>query len=132
MTEVKELKYVCDGAGLCMEFSTSFPISWVLLQTTLFLTTFDTYSDWKMVYDFSTDGFDNPLLPRNDTWLYTWFVFASIGTILTLMSFLHDGLDLLYECRKKSPSSRGRYDIRKHTALRMAVQDSFHMHGARK
>ena len=130
MAEVKELQYMCGGAKLCMEFSTSFPMSWVLLQTSLFListviTIFDTYSDWKVVYDFHVDGFDNPLLPRNDVWLYTWFIFASIGTIFTLISFFHDGLDLRYEFRKSS----GHYDVKKRTAAtnRMAVQDSFQM-----
>lgn len=106
MADPREL--AATTAGLCLNFS-DFAPEWVTLETIFFLIStglavFDTYSDWKVVLDFKNDGFNNPLLPPNDHWLYAWLLFASLGTFLTLISFFQDGHCLLYSvngCCKK-------------------------------
>ena len=100
MADVKECcGHVSTGSGVCLEVS-CLP-SWVVVQTILFListglTVFDTWTDWEVVMDFQEVGFKNPLLPHNITWLRAWYLFTSIGTFLTVISFLHDGMGLLY------------------------------------
>ena len=130
MEEAREaVGYMSTATGLCMEFS-DFTPSWMTLQTFLFIIStgiaiFDTYTDWVVVLDFKEEGFKNPLLPHNSDWLYAWLVFASIGTFLTVVSFLHDGMSLLHDCRtccNKRPNNS--YDLGRCTAAtnRMAMQ----------
>ena len=102
-----------------MEFS-GFAPGWVFLQTIIFvisaaLAVFDTYTDWDVVFKFQETGFNNPLLPEDSHWVHAWFFFASVGTLLTVVSILHDGIDLLYayykSCQKHCcKTSKGRYD----------------------
>ena len=112
--------YVATGTGLCLECSGDFAPGLLVVQIILFLigtglAMFDTYTDWEVVLDFKEVGFNNPLLPHNDNWLRAWFLFAAIGTFLTLLTVLHDGVDLLYSawqtCRKRCCKSKstGRY-----------------------
>ena len=119
MADAKEIGgYLSTAAGLGMEFS-GFAPGWVFLQTIIFtistaLAVFDTYTDWEVVLNFKDTGFNNPLLPRDDPWLRAWFFFASLGTLLTTISVLHDGIDLLYayykSCQKHCcKCSRDRY-----------------------
>ena len=119
MADAKEIGgYLSTAAGLGMEFS-GFAPGWVFLQTIIFtistaLAVFDTYTDWGVVLNFKETGFNNPLLPRDDHWLRAWFFFASLGTLLTTISVLHDGIDLLYayykSCQKHCcKCSRDRY-----------------------
>lgn len=101
MADAQEISgYVSTATGLCLNFS-DFSPSWVLLQATIFLVSaglavFDTYTDWEVVLTFREVGFNNPLLPPNVHWLRAWFLFASIGTILTVASIFQDGIGLLY------------------------------------
>ncbi len=120
MAEAKEIGgYISTVAGLGME-CTGFAPSWVLLQTIIFtistgLAVFDTYTDWEVVLNFRVVGFNNPLLQRDENWLRAWFFFAALGTLLTAISILHDGIDLLYayckSCQKHCcKGSKDRYD----------------------
>jgi hypothetical protein len=65
------------------------------------LSVFNTRTDWIVVLSYQELGFNNPLLPRSIDWLRALFLFASIGTILTTITVLHDGLVLLYFVYKK-------------------------------
>ncbi len=105
MAEAREIgEYVTTAAGLGLECS-GFAPSLVFLQTIIFtisasLAIFDTYTDWEVVFTFREDGFNNPLLRRSDDWLRAWFLFAAIGTVLTVISVVHDGIDLFYSIFK--------------------------------
>ena len=109
MAQASEITgYVSTATGLCLN-SSDFAPAWVILQTILFLIStgiavFDTYSDWVVVLNFKEFGFNHPLLGQNDHWLRAWFLFASIGTILTTISALHDLTVLLHSmyqsCKK--------------------------------
>ena len=109
MAQASEITgYVSTATGLCLNFS-DFAPAWVILQTILFLIStgiavFDTYSDWVVVLNFKEFGFNHPLLGQSDHWLRAWFLFASIGTILTTISVLHDLTVLLHSmyqsCKK--------------------------------
>ena len=100
MTEAQEISgYMSTATGLCLTLS-DFSPSWVILQAAIFLVSaglavFDTYTDWGVVLTFREVGFNNPLLPPNVHWLRAWFLFASIGTVLTAISVFQDGLSLL-------------------------------------
>ena len=120
MAEASEIGgYISTAAGLGMEFS-GFAPGWVFLQTIIFvisaaLAVFDTYTDWEVVFNFQETGLSNPLLPDNPQWVRAWFFFACVGTLLTAVSILHDGIDLLYayykSCQKHCcKSSKGHYD----------------------
>ena len=42
------------------------------------------------------DWLNNPFLPHNEHWTHAWFLFATIGTILTVTFIFHDTTVLLY------------------------------------
>ena len=73
-------------------------LKFILFFILMGLAVFDTYTDWLVVVNFRDNGFSNPLLPHNDIWLTLWLMFVVIGTLLTVVSILHDGITLLYEC----------------------------------
>ena len=114
MADAREVAdYMSTATGLCLEFS-GFTPSWVILQTFLFLIStgiavYNSYTDWEVVLNFQQVGFNNPLLPRSIHWLRAWYLFAAIGTFLTVISVLHDALDLLYTtcktCKKRCCNS---------------------------
>ena len=112
-SEVNVADYMSTATGICLEFS-GFTPSWVILQTFLFLVStgiavYDSYTDWEVVLNFQQVGFNNPLLPRSNHWLRAWYLFAAIGTFLTVISVLHDALNLLYTtcktCKKRCCNS---------------------------
>ena len=117
MVDAREVAdYMSTATGLCLEFS-GFTPSWVILQTFLFLVStgiavYNTYTDWEVVLNFQQVGFNNPLLPRSIHWLRAWYLFAAIGTFLTVISVLHDALDLLYTtcktCKKRCCNSEAK------------------------
>ena len=108
--------YMSTATGLCLEFS-GFTSSWVILQTFLFLVStgiavYDSYTDWEVVLNFQQVGFNNPLLPRSNHWLCAFYLFAAIGTFLTVISVLHDAFNLLYTtcktCKKRCCNSEAK------------------------
>ena len=127
MADAREVTdYVSTTTGLCLQFSGFIP-SWVVLQTFLFLIStgiavYDSYTDWEVVLNFQQVGFNNPLLPRSNHWLRAWYLFAVIGTFLTVISVLHNALDLLYTtcerckkrcCNSESRKKHGSYKLKK-------------------
>lgn len=113
MSDAKDVaEYFVTAVGASTNFFYS--CKWVTVQTFMFvlsigLAAFDTFSDWKVVFDFKDKGFENPLLPLNIHWLQALFVFATIGSVLSLLSFLNEGIELLCSmhksCQKNSQSS---------------------------
>ena len=101
MKDTKEfIGHVSTATGCCLEI-TNFSPPWIAAQSIIFListglSVFDTWTDWEVVKDFEEVGFSHPLLPHDVHWLRAWYLFASIGTILTIIAFLHDGISLLY------------------------------------
>ena len=105
MAATKEVVgYVTTSTGLALNCS-GFAPAWVFVKTIIFaittgLAVFDTYTDWEVVLRFEETGFNNPLLPHNEHWTRAWFLFATIGTILTVTSIFHDSTVLLYSWYK--------------------------------
>ncbi len=98
---------VCIECTWCIP--SRIPLKVIFYVIVLGLSVYDTYTDWIVVLNFKDNGFNNPLLPRDDVWLYAWYTFAGIGTFLTLLFILLDGFDLLYafyQCCKKEPESK--------------------------
>ncbi len=96
--------YISTATGLGLE-CTGFSPPWVLLQTIIFtistvLAVFDTYTDWEVVLNFQEVGFNHPLLPPDDNWLRAWFLFAAFGTVLSVISIGHEGIDILFSLYK--------------------------------
>ena len=92
--------FVATSTELCLELS-EFSPSWVFLQILLFLfstglSVFNTITDWKVVLNFERVGFNNPLVPRSIHWLRAWYIFASLGTLLAVISIFHEGVDILH------------------------------------
>ena len=85
-------------------------------QSSFFISTglafFDVYTAWEVALNFKETGLNNPLLPHSVSvhWANVWVFFAFIGTILTVISIIHDFIDLLYTlykcCQKRCCSSR--------------------------
>ena len=101
-------RYVSAATGLCLNLSIFSP-SWLIIQISVFaistgLSVFNTYSSWTVVLAFQKFGFSNPLLPANLPWKHAWLLFASISTMLTVLSVLHNTLVLLHSvyqfCKK--------------------------------
>lgn len=93
-------EHVTTATGLCLNIS-DFAPGWVILKTIVFfisagISAFDTYTDWRMVMIFRKVGFNNPLIPPSVHWLRAWYLFAVIGTVLTIVTILHDVIVLLY------------------------------------
>ena len=133
MTSASEIAgYVSTATGLCLNFS-DFSPSWVFLQAILFiistgLAVFDTYTDWIVVLNFKEFGFDNPLLPSSIEihWLHAWLLFASIGTILTVISVLHDALVLIYSMFKSCKKHCSCKPCKKH-CCKLHSNDSYEL-----
>ena len=133
MTSASEIgHYVSTATGLCLNFS-DFSPSWVFLQTILFiistgLSVFDTYTDWIVVLNFKEFGFNNPLLPSSIEihWLHAWLLFTSIGTILTVISVLHDALVLFYSMFKSCKKHCSCKPCKKH-CCRLHSNDSYEL-----
>ena len=95
--------------GTCFKMKDLAP-SWILIKTPIFLiatglAVFDTYTDWKVVVAFREHVIDNPLIVHNPNWLRSWYFFTVVGTILTVVTLLHDGINLVYSmflCCSKS------------------------------
>ena len=92
------------STGLALNCSAFIP-SWVIIKTIIFgistaLAVFDTYTDWEVVLRFKDAGLNNPHLPQNEHWTRAWFLFATVGTILTVTSIFHDTTVLLYSWYK--------------------------------
>ncbi len=90
----------CAGATQDVIPCSHFIIQFIAFLISTGLAVFDTYTDWQVVLNFRDNGFNNPLLPRDDVWLITWLTFAGIGTLLTVFSILHELISLLctYGC----------------------------------
>ncbi|XP_064402887.1 uncharacterized protein LOC135348564 [Halichondria panicea] len=93
----------CAGVTQDVIPCSHFSIQFIAFLISFGLAVFDTCTDWLVVVNFKDNGFSNPLLPRNDIWLIIWLTFAGIGTFLTVVSILHEGINLLYAYYNQEP-----------------------------
>ena len=131
MTEI--VSYVATASGLALntrDFSCWCTVH-VVVKTVLFLVStglavFNTRTDWNVVFSYQEVGFNNPLLPRSIDWLRALYLFASIGTILTVITVFHDGLVLLYSLYKamKAPCCKNKSNDPNQSENMIALHES--------
>ena len=77
----------------------------LLIVVSLGIGIFDSYTDWSVWIGISQHGFG--LLQLPDVFLYTWLAFTIIGSLLIVVSFITDVIDLVSN-RSTCSSDHGR------------------------